>query len=166
MALEYQVTVVPRIPAESHPSSTDNTSPTFTPPAGDGWRIHDIEVGDYKYVVVWCRGDEINVNISRDSTQNLDAFGRLRTSDPYTLFDSAMHYSKRDEMWDELVEGSATSTHSSNEAAVIMTTGTASGDRVVRQSKVYCHYQPGKSHLILKCSRATWRYINCKWKIY
>ena len=79
---------------------------------------------------------------------NFDAFGRLRTSTPLTLFDSQNRYAK-DPQFDESLSGSATCTHLANESSVAMNVTTASGDQVVRQSKRVFPYQPGKSLLIM-----------------
>lgn len=79
---------------------------------------------------------------------NFDAFGRLRTSTPFTLFDSQNRYAK-DPQFDESLSGSATCTHLANESSVAMNVTTASGDEVVRQSKRVFPYQPGKSLLIM-----------------
>lgn len=78
-----------------------------------------------------------------------DAFGRLRIADPVTLFDSQLQYDKQPLLWDEKIVGSATSVHQTNESAVNMTVTTASGDSVIRQTKEYQRYQPGKSQFIL-----------------
>ena len=79
---------------------------------------------------------------------NFDAFGRLRTSTPYTLFDSQNRYAK-DPQFDESLAGSATCTHLANESSVAMAITTASGDQVVRQTKRVFPYQPGKSLLVM-----------------
>lgn len=79
---------------------------------------------------------------------NFDAFGRLRTSTPLTLFDSQNRYAK-DPQFDESLSGSATCTHLANESSVAMSVTTASGDEVIRQSKRVFPYQPGKSLLIM-----------------
>jgi hypothetical protein len=79
---------------------------------------------------------------------NFDAFGRLRTSTPLTLFDSQNRFVK-DSQFDEALSGSATCTHLANESSVAMNVTTASGDEVVRQSKRVFPYQPGKSLLIM-----------------
>jgi hypothetical protein len=79
---------------------------------------------------------------------NLDAFGRLRTSNPFTIFDSQNRYAK-DSQFSEALTGSGTATFLTNEAAVEMKVTTASGDKVVRQSKRVMPYQPGKSLLVL-----------------
>jgi hypothetical protein len=79
---------------------------------------------------------------------NLDAFGRLKVSNPYTLFDSQNRYAK-DPQFDESLTGSATSTFLSNESSVQLAVTTASGDKVIRQTKRFFPYQPGKSLLFL-----------------
>lgn len=78
----------------------------------------------------------------------LDAFGRIRMSEPYTLFDSQNRYIK-DPQFDEALTGSGTTTFVANEGVVDMDVTTASGDKVVRQTKRRFPYQPGKSLLVL-----------------
>ena len=79
---------------------------------------------------------------------NFDAFGRLRMSQPFTLFDSQNRYAK-DPQFDESLAGSATCSHLPNESSVAMAVTTASGDEVVRQSRRVFPYQPGKSLLVM-----------------
>jgi hypothetical protein len=79
---------------------------------------------------------------------SIDAFGRLRVSTPQTLFDSKQLYDKQPTYYDEVVNATATSTHSTTNAATTMTVN-ASGDYVIRQTKQRFNYQPGKSQLIL-----------------
>jgi hypothetical protein len=87
-------------------------------------------------------------NLNLLSKNNFDAFGRLRMSQPFTIFDSQNRYAK-DPHFDEALTGSGTTTFLANEAAVQMSVTTASGDKVVRQSKRVMPYQPGKSLLVL-----------------
>lgn len=77
-----------------------------------------------------------------------DAFSRVRTSDPETLFDSTHHYDKNPLLYEEIVVGGATGTHLPAEAAVRMRVE-ADGDSIVRQSRAYIRYQPGKSQLVI-----------------
>lgn len=78
-----------------------------------------------------------------------DAFGRLRTSTPFTLFDSQHRYKENDK-FDTLVAGdTANSQYKINESAIDMNVGTASGDKVIRESKRVFSYQPGKSLLVM-----------------
>ena len=80
---------------------------------------------------------------------NHDAFGRLRVSNPFTLFDSFHRYQDNGKV-NEFVSGNASSAHDSNAGSIIMTVGTASGDRIYRESSRVFAYQPGKSLLILQ----------------
>ena len=79
---------------------------------------------------------------------NTDAFGRLRVSQPYTLFDSQNRYAI-DNQFSTSTSGSGAATHLSNESSVNMAVSTTSGDEVVRQTYRVFPYQPGKSLLLL-----------------
>ena len=83
-----------------------------------------------------------------DGSTAYDAFGRLRVSNPLTIFDSANIMSKNS-LFDESLTGSGTVTYTSNKSTVNLNVTTASGDKVIRQSKRVMSYQPGKSLLIL-----------------
>jgi hypothetical protein len=82
------------------------------------------------------------------SGTTLDAFGRLRVSQPYTLFDSSNRYAADDQFDTSTVTGGST-TFLPNEAAVRMDVTNASGAEVVRQSFRSMLYQPGKGLLVL-----------------
>jgi hypothetical protein len=77
-----------------------------------------------------------------------DAFGRLRVSNPFTLFDMAMKYSDNAHI-STFTSGTASATHNSNSSSVALTIGTASGDKVIRETSRVFAYQPGKSLQIL-----------------
>lgn len=79
---------------------------------------------------------------------NVDAFGRLRVSQPYTLFDSQNRYAA-DNQFDVAVAGTGTTTYLSNEAAVKMEVTGAGVGSVIRQSYRSFPYQPGKGLLVL-----------------
>ena len=78
----------------------------------------------------------------------LDAFGRLRVSEPFTLFDSSHRYADNG-LFDTATSGTASATHSANTSTVSLNVDTASGDQVIRETKRVFSYQPGKSLLIL-----------------
>ena len=80
----------------------------------------------------------------------VDAFGRHRVSEPFTLFDSTLRYSKRTDLWFEKATGSATFTYSVNESALDIGIGTASGNVGLRRTKRRFPYQPGKSLMVLQ----------------
>lgn len=79
---------------------------------------------------------------------NLDAFGRLRVASPETLFDSKCLFSKRPLFWDEDLTATGTSTYDVNRATVVLEVP-ASGDKVIRQTKEFFNYQPGKSQVAM-----------------
>jgi hypothetical protein len=78
----------------------------------------------------------------------LDAFGRQRVSQPYTLFDSQNRYAA-DNQFDVAVTGTGVTTYLPNEAAVKMEVTGAGAGSVVRQSYRSFPYQPGKGLLVL-----------------
>lgn len=90
----------------------------------------------------------VSYNEAGNISGSLDAFGRLRVTEPYTLFDSSLRYRDNAAKWDQQDTGSATSTHLANESSILMTV-TGNGDQVIRQTKQVFSYQPGKSLLIL-----------------
>jgi len=77
-----------------------------------------------------------------------DAFGRLRVSDPLTLFDSQLQYDEGPLAWNTVTSGTASASHNANESSVTLTVG-AGGSSVIRQSKQYMRYKPGKSQYVL-----------------
>src|SRR5210317_2270755 len=83
-----------------------------------------------------------------DGSTAYDAFGRLRVSNPFTIFDSGNIMSKNN-LFDESLTGSGTVTYTANKSTVNLNVTTASGDKVIRQSKRVMSYQPGKSLLNL-----------------
>jgi hypothetical protein len=79
---------------------------------------------------------------------NTDAFGRLRVSNPFTLFDSSHRYADNN-LWSTATTGTASATFVANEGLVNLTVGTASGDQVIRETIKVFPYQPGKSLLVM-----------------
>lgn len=78
----------------------------------------------------------------------LDAFGRQRVSQPYTLFDSQNRYAA-DNQFNVATTGTGTTTFLPNEAAVKMEVTGAGVGSVTRQSYRSFPYQPGKGLLVL-----------------
>jgi len=84
--------------------------------------------------------------------RTLDAFGRLRVSTPFKLFESRHFYDKNALEWAEKIvnnSGNATITYIANNSLVELAVGSAIGDKVVRQSFRYFPYSPGNSFLAL-----------------
>jgi hypothetical protein len=77
-----------------------------------------------------------------------DAFGRLRVSNPYTLFDSQNRFAK-DNQFSESTANGASITYNGDEATVLLSADTTSGSQAVRQSLRCMPYQPGKGLLVM-----------------
>lgn len=77
-----------------------------------------------------------------------DAFGRLRVSNPLTLFDSFHRYQDNGKFVTS-TSGTANTQYQTNQSVVDMNVNTTSGDKCYRESKRVFAYQPGKSLLIM-----------------
>ena len=96
-------------------------------------------------LVSGANGDGVNVKFFGGA---IDAFGRARTSQPYTLFDSQNRYAKND-LFDETTASGGSVAYNSNTSTVEMTVNASSGSEVVRQTYRSFSYQPGKSLLVM-----------------
>jgi len=90
----------------------------------------------------------ISSEISFANTPNIDAFGRLRVSEPFTLFDSS-HRFDDNELWSTSTAVGGSATFDANEGLVNLGVTTASGSEVIRETTKVFSYQPGKSLLVL-----------------
>ena len=90
----------------------------------------------------------ISSEISFANTPNIDAFGRLRVSEPFTLFDSS-HRFDDNELWSTATATGGTATYDANEGLINLGVTAASGSEVVRETTKVFSYQPGKSLLVL-----------------
>ena len=79
---------------------------------------------------------------------NTDAFGRLRVSQPYTLFDSQNRYAS-DNQFDSSVSGTGSVTFNTNQASNTLAVTAGGVGSVVRQTFRSFPYQPGKGLLVL-----------------
>ncbi len=79
---------------------------------------------------------------------NTDAFGRLRVSQPYTLFDSQQRYAPDNQFDTSTVNGASTS-FLTNESSVLMSVDSTTNSQAVRQTFRSMSYQPGKGLLVL-----------------
>jgi len=90
----------------------------------------------------------VTYNDAGNISASIDAFGRLRVSNPFTLFDGTQRYRDDEFKWNQVDTGAATSTFLPNESTMLMTVS-GNGDSAVRQTKQVFSYQPGKSLLTL-----------------
>lgn len=88
------------------------------------------------------------INTRQNGELGSDSFGRLRVSEPFTLFDSQHRYYENDQ-WSTASGGSATTSYQTNESAINFTVTTVSGDYIYHESKKVFPYQPGKTLLCL-----------------
>ena len=85
------------------------------------------------------------------SGASLDAFGRLRVSQPLTLFDSKQLSDNQSHVWDDqLVSGSGgASTYNTNQASTTLSVAANTAAQRVRQTYRRFNYQPGKSQMFM-----------------
>lgn len=82
-----------------------------------------------------------------DGTQT-DAFGRLRVSNPYTLFDSHQRYTLDDNFISNTASG-GTITYLPNQSSANLTVTNTANSFAARETKWVFNYQPGKSLLTM-----------------
>jgi hypothetical protein len=75
-----------------------------------------------------------------------DAFGRLRISEPFTLFDSSHRYADNG-LWATATGGTGNATFNQNQGLMDLNISTGSGCYIYRETKKVFPYQPGKSLL-------------------
>lgn len=90
-----------------------------------------------------------NVSQHGFSSFRTDLFGRIKTSEPYSLFDSSHRYSQNGDFSDITAE-SATITYDEYQSTALLNVTTTSGSKVYRESKKVFPYQPGKSLQVLQ----------------
>lgn len=88
------------------------------------------------------------INGSNPTGMAVDAFGRARSSQPFTLFDSFHRYQDNGKITEEAVGG--TSSHNANAGLIECTIDGNAGSHIYRESSRVFAYQPGKSLQILQ----------------
>jgi hypothetical protein len=92
--------------------------------------------------------NDIDQGITFAPSTNFDSFGRLRVSEPFTLFDSSHRYDDND-LWSTATATGGTAVFNANQGLVDLNVTAASGSSVTRESIKVFPYQPGKSLLVL-----------------
>ena len=77
-----------------------------------------------------------------------DSFGRLRVSEPFTMFDSSHRFDDND-LWATATATGGTAVFNANQGLVDLNVTAASGSSVIRETIKVFAYQPGKSLLVL-----------------
>ena len=92
-------------------------------------------------------GNIVNSNnpiVANPSGVAVDAFGRLRISTPFTLFDSS-HRFKDNGLWVTSNTAGATYGHNANAGLIELNLPTTANAEIVRETTKVFSYQPGKS---------------------
>jgi len=102
-------------------------------------------------------GDSLNVAITAQDNPTIDAFGRIRSVNPFTLFDSKQIFDNAPLFWDDQeVSGSGTSSsHSVATASSTLSVSATTAGRRVRQTFMRFNYQPAKSQLVFMTGTLT-----------
>jgi hypothetical protein len=88
------------------------------------------------------------LNSISEISATIDAFGRQRFSQPYTIANYSHVYGEEEEMI-TVTSGSGTSTGATDKASIELSVGTGDGDYVKHQTRQHHEYQPGKSQLVM-----------------
>jgi len=94
-------------------------------------------------------GSDIRPVYTAFANNTVDAFGRLRTSTPVTMFDSQNRYAK-DAAYDTQTATGGTVTYVNNQSALALAVTTSSGSTARTQTFRVFPYQPGKSFLTMQ----------------
>jgi hypothetical protein len=78
----------------------------------------------------------------------VDAFNRLKVSNPFTLFDSQQRYQVSDK-WNYVGVSGGTYSYNINESTVSLISGLTAGSKLYSETKKVFPYQPGKSLTII-----------------
>lgn len=90
-----------------------------------------------------------DIAIKAADSPSIDAFDRLRVSNPQTIFNSKQLWDKCATIYDEVTTGSGTtSTFTANNSCVNMAVSASTAGSITRQTFRRFNYQPGKSQLL------------------
>jgi len=105
-----------------------------------------------KYAVLVKNVDDTSTNYTGNFNMASDAFGRMRTASPLTLFDSSHRYADNN-LFATLTGGSTTTSASAvfnqNQGVVDLKVNALSGSKVYRETTKVFAYQPGKSLMVM-----------------
>ena len=119
--------------------------------------------GTSPWVVSGNVGITGNANVVLGGTQ-LDAFGRLRVSNPVTLFDSQQRYLPGKQFSNVTATGGNV-VYVANESSFNLNVTTTSGSSAIQQSKFVQPYQPGKSMLVMESFCMSTLIANCRQRV-
>jgi hypothetical protein len=86
--------------------------------------------------------------VDYSDNHHIDAFGRLRVSEPVNLWTSTFQHNLHPLFFNETTANNGSVTHLPNESAAALAVATDNGSKAILQTFEYFQYQPGKSHTI------------------
>jgi hypothetical protein len=89
-----------------------------------------------------------STNIATFPSTSTDAFGRLRVSEPFTMFDSSYRYGDN-QLWSTETATGGAAVYNAPQGLMDLNVTTTSGSSVRRQTTKVFSYQPGKSLLVM-----------------
>lgn len=111
------------------------------------------KVGPKGVPQIWRNDDDQDVQFTAPALDAanpaLDAFNRLRVSQPETLFDSSMVNGFQHIFWTSLTSTGGSWVHDTSYSSLTLTAAAGSAVTVTVRTRQYWTYQPGKSQLIL-----------------
>lgn len=92
-----------------------------------------------------------DVNITSNDSFSIDAFGRWRVSNPFTIFDSKQIFDNQSLFWDDAEEsgGSTTTSHSVDTAMSTIGVADSTAGKRTRQTFRRFNYQNGKGQTVV-----------------
>jgi hypothetical protein len=138
-------TIIKRFKAPPLPKPTQDYDKGYLDNLVNILRLYFNQLDNLLEQIVTTTGSAVPVSIGGT---NVDAFGRVRVSAPYTIFDSQNRYAI-DNQFDTSTATGGSTTYLPNESSVRMDVTTSSGSEVVRQTYRCMPYQPGKGLLCL-----------------
>jgi hypothetical protein len=96
---------------------------------------------------ICCTNDGSATEVTFAPSTAQDSFGRLRVSEPFTMFDSSHRFDDNDLWATDTVNGTAT--FNANQGLVDLTVSLSTASNVFRETIKTFAYQPGKSLLVL-----------------
>lgn len=94
-----------------------------------------------------------NLEIDFADSASKDSFGRIRVSNPFTIFSSKQLNDNRSIFWCTKLTSGGLSTYDGYRASSTLSVTSTIGSKAIRQTKQRFNYEPGKSYQILHSFR-------------
>lgn len=135
-----------KVPPPALPQATPDYSKAYQDQLNNVLRIYFNRLTNLLGQLMAAGGTDV-IPVSIGGT-NVDAFGRVRASQPYTLFDSQNRYTA-DTQFSTYVSGTGNTNYILNESTLDLQVTSSGTGTVIRQTYRCFPYQPGKGLLTL-----------------